>query len=260
VGRTWYDSLQAKVERRFGAFQLMAAYTFSKSLGLAHFRQIFSQGAQVNQQDAYNVKDAKSYLPFDQTHVMNILSTYELPFGRGKKFLSGAHRAVDILAGGWTISGAQRYYSGNLIQVLTPGNPLGSTIFAANTKAIRNNAPILLDYDRGALDPNNPAMRVFNAAAFGVAPAFSLGNAAYYYGDFRQPPIFVENLSLAKRTVLWENETNPVILTYRADAFNLFNRTNFGGIVGTIGNANFGRVTGAQQAPRLITMGVRLEF
>jgi hypothetical protein len=261
VGRTWYDSMQAKVERRYGAFQMMAAYTFSKSLGLAHYRQIFSQGSQVTPQDAYNVNDAKSYLPFDQTHVLNILTTYDLPFGRGKRFLGQANRAVDVLVGGWTISGAQRYYSGNLVQAVTPGNPLGSLIFAANTKANRNGGvPIQTGIDRTSLDPNNPNTRWFTPGAFSAAPAFTLGTSAYYYGDFRQPPIFVENLSISKRTTLWENEKNPVVLQYRADAFNLFNRTNFGGIVGTIGNANFGRPTAPQQGPRLITMGLRLDF
>lgn len=260
VGRTWYDSMQAKVERRFGTAQLMAAYTFSKSLGLAHFRQIFSQGAQVAPQDAYNIGDSKSYLPFDQTHVLNILSSYELPFGRGKRYFGSINHFANALVGGWTISGAQRYYSGNLIQVVTPGNPLGSTIFAANTKAIRNNVPIRTSFDRTSLDPNNPSAVWFNPGAFSAAPAFSLGNASYYYGDFRQPPIFVENLSISKRTVLWANDRNPVVLTYRADGFNIFNRTNFGGIVGTVGNPNFGRPTGAQQGPRLITMGLRIEF
>lgn len=260
VGRTWYDSLQAKIERRYGNFQLMGAYTFSKSLGLAHFRQIFSQLGQVAAQDSYNIDDSKSYLPFDQTHVLNILTSYDLPFGRGKRFLGTANRVVDTFAGGWTISGIQKYNSGNLIQVVTPGNPLGGQIFALNTKAMRNNAPIRTDFSRTSLDPNNPAARWFNAAAFSAAPSFSLGNAAYYYGDFRQPPVFTENVSIAKRTVLVPNERNPVILTYRADAFNLFNRTNFGGIVGAIGNTNFGRPTGPQQVPRLITMGLRLEF
>jgi hypothetical protein len=51
-----------------------------------------------------------------------------------------------------------------------------------------------------------------------------------------------------------------VDLVYRVDAFNLFNRTNFGGVVGTVGNANFGRPTGPQNGPRLITMGLRLDF
>lgn len=260
VGRTWYDSLQAKVERRFGTFQMMAAYTFSKSLGQAHYRQIFSQGGQVAPQDAYNIDDSKSYLPFDQTHVLNILATYDLPFGRGQRFFGTANRFTDILIGGWTLSAAQRYYSGNLIQVLTPGNPLGNTIFASNTKAIRNDAPIRTDFNRTSLDPNDPSARWFNAGAFSQAPSFSLGNAAFYYGDFRNPPIFVENLSIAKRTTLWENEKNPVVLTYRADAFNLFNRTNFGNINGDIGNANFGRPTAPQQGARAITMGLRLEF
>ena len=49
-------------------------------------------------------------------------------------------------------------------------------------------------------------------------------------------------------------------MTYRADVFNPFNRTDFGGINGTVGNVNFGRPTGAQLGPRNITMGLRAEF
>ena len=69
-----------------------------------------------------------------------------------------------------------------------------------------------------------------------------------------------ERLSIVKRTTLWNNDRNPVVLTYRADAFNLLNRTVFGGIVGTVGNANFGRPTGPQNGARIITMGLRLSF
>ena len=45
-----------------------------------------------------------------------------------------------------------------------------------------------------------------------------------------------------------------------ADAFNIFNRTGFGNINGTIGNANFGRAQSAGNGPRIITMGLRMEF
>ena len=51
-----------------------------------------------------------------------------------------------------------------------------------------------------------------------------------------------------------------VDLVYRADAFNLFNRTNFGGVVGAIGNVNFGRPTGPQVGARVVTMGLRVDF
>ena len=260
VGRSWYDAGQARIERRFGTAQFVAQYTFSKSLALDHYRQIFSQGAQVAPQDSYNINDAKSYLPFDQTHVFSILSTYELPFGRGHRYFQNANILVDTLVSGWTLSGAQKYNSGNLIQVLTPGNPLGALIFAPNTKAIRNNAPILTGVDRTTLDPNDPNVRYFNAAAFSTAPAYTLGNAAYYYGDFRNPPVFSENVSIGKRTTMFRNDRHPVVLIYRADAFNVFNRTNFGGINGTVGNANFGRPSAPQLTARIITMGLRLEF
>ncbi len=75
---------------------------------------------------------------------------------------------------------------------------------------------------------------------------FSYGNP-WYRG---------ENISIVKNFAIWES----VKLTYRADAFNIFNRTDFGGINGTVGNANFGRPSGAQIGPRAITMGLRAEF
>ena len=259
-GQTWYDSLQAKMERRFGNLQLLATYTWSKSLGNAHWRQIFSQQFNIGAQDAYNLSDMKSYLPFDQPHVFNLLWSYDMPFGKGKRFLGSANQLVNAAVGGWTISGAQRYYSGNLIQLVTPGNPLGSTLFSTTTKAVRNSGPISTGANYGDLDPNNPNVRWFNAAAFSPAAPFTLGNAALYYNDFRQPMIAFENIGVSKRTILFKNDKNPVELLYRADAFNLFNRTRFGGINGTVGNANFGRPTGPQVGARAITMGLRLNF
>ncbi len=259
-GQTWYDSLQTKVERRFGSFQLMAAYTWSKSLGNSHFRQIFSQQFNIGAQDAYNISDMKSFNPIDQPHVLNLLWTYDLPFGKGKKLLGDSNSIVNGLLGGWVMSGAQRYYSGNLIQLTTPGNPLGQTLGSTATKAVRNNVDISTGASFRDLDPNNPNVRWFNAGAFSPAAPFTLGNAALYYGDFRQPMIAFENIGISKRTTLFQNEKNPVVLSYRADAFNLFNRTRFGGVNGVIGNPNFGRPTGPQVGARAITMGLRLSF
>ena len=61
AGRTWYDALQTKVERRFGSWHIMlASYVYSKSLGQLTYRQIFTQSTNVQTQDAYNLNDAKS--------------------------------------------------------------------------------------------------------------------------------------------------------------------------------------------------------
>lgn len=265
IGRSWYDSLQAKVERRFGSWQFMGAYTWSKSLGLAHFRQIFSQnfgsaGYNVAAQDNYNYPEMKSYSPFHQAKVLNILNSYDLPFGRGKKFLNTDKFAWNLLVANWTISSVQQYRTGPLILVQAPNTLNTGVLFTQFKKANVGTGPILTGIDRGTLDPNNPATRWFNAAAFSLPGNFELGNASQYFGDFRNPPLLQDNLSVSKRMKFPVYKDRSVDLVYRADAFNVFNRTNFGGINGAIGNVNFGRPTGPQVGARLITMGVRLDF
>ena len=262
-GQSWYDALQTKVERRFGGFQLLANYTWSKSLGQGHYRQVFGQAGSpgATPQDYYNLSDSKSFMNFDIPHVFNILSTYDLPFGKGKKFLNSNNAIVSRAAGGWTIAAAQVYRKGTLLWLTTPGNPLGNgVLFAPATKANIGSSPIRTGVDRTTLDPNDPNSRWFNTNAFTAAPQFTLGTAAFYHDDFRQPSVFTESVSIVKRTMIAELDKNPIVLIYRADAFNLFNRTNFGGVNGTVGNAAFGRPTGPQNGARLITMGLRLEF
>lgn len=260
-GTTWYDALQFKVERRYGGLQMNANYTWSKSLGFGHFRQVFTQGGTAAPQDYSNPRESKSFMPFDIPHVFNLLLSYDLPFGKGKKYLSFNNPVGNALTSGWSIASTAQFRAGTLIQAVTPGNPLGAgVIFAPQTKANRTGTPIRTNVDRGTLDPNDPSSRFLNAGAYAPAPLFQLGTAAFFDDDFRNPPVFSENISIAKRTTLWQNEKNPVVLIYRADAFNAFNRTAFGGINGTIGNPNFGRPTGPQLGARLITMGLRLEF
>jgi hypothetical protein len=256
VGYTWYDALQSKVERRFGALNFIGSYVWSKTLSQMTYRQIFGQGSNANAQDAFNLSDSKSYAFEDFPHFVNILAVYDLPFGKGRKFFNSANRGVNAVISGWTISGTGQYRSGTLIQIVTPGNPLGTQTFAAVTKANATGQPIRTGVSATSLDPNNPNVRWLTPGSFVIAPAFTLGTASYYNSNFRNPWLRSENLSISKRFAIWES----VRFTYRADFFNPFNRTDFGGINGTVGNPNFGRPTGAQLGPRNITMGLRAEF
>ena len=258
-GQTWYDSLQNKIERRFGNVNVMGSWVWSKSLGMLTLRQIFSQGSNVQTQDAYNLKDAKSYLNMDIPHFVNILVSYQLPFGKGKRYFSSTGRAMNLVIGGWNVSSTQQYRSGTLIQVVSATNQLASTTFAPLQKAVGTGNAIRSGVSSRDLDPDNPNVRWFNygsSAPYTNTPAYTLGTASIYNTNFRNPWFRQENLSISKTFAIWES----VRFTYRADAFNIFNRTSFGGTNGTIGNANFGRVQSAQNGPRVITMGLRLEF
>ena len=260
IGKTWYDSIQTKVERRFGFWQLMAAHTFSKSLASNHYRQIFSQHFNVGAQDAYNPEDMKAISPFDQPHVINILNTFTLPFGKGRKFLNSGNFVTNLLVADWSISSIQNYRSGAPIQISAPNTLANGVLFTRFKKANRGSGPILTGIDRTTLDPNDPTKRYFNAAAFTIPGQFALGTSSSYLREFRQPPVFEENISIAKRLKFPVYGDRTVNMTLRADAFNAFNRTNFGGVNGVIGNPNFGRTTGPQNGARIITMGLRAEF
>jgi hypothetical protein len=258
-GQTWYDALQTKIERRFGNLNVMGSWVWSKSLGMLTYRQIFSQGSNVQTQDAYNLKDAKTHMYMDIPNFVNILVSYQLPFGKGKRFYSSAGRAMDLIIGGWNIASTQQYRSGGLIQVASATNQLSSTIFSPVQKATATGYAIKSGVSSGDLDPDNPNIRWFNYGAnapYTNTAAYTLGTASIYNTNNRQPWFRQENLSISKSFNIWES----VRFTYRADAFNIFNRTSFGGVNGTIGNANYGRPTGAQNGPRIITMGLRMEF
>jgi len=259
VGKSWYDSLQTKVERRFGALNVMGSWVWSKNLSLMTYRQIFSQGSQVQAQDAYNINDAKSFMYMDIPHFVNIITSYQLPFGKGKRYFSSASRALDLLVGGWNIASTQQYRSGGLVQIKSATNQLASTTFAPLQKANATGYAIKTGVSSGDLDPDNPNIRWFNygaSAPYVNAPAYTLGTASMYNTQARNPWFRQENVSISKTFVVWES----VRFIYRADAFNIFNRTSFGSVNGTVGNANFGRVTAPQNSARVITMGLRMEF
>jgi hypothetical protein len=259
VGQTWYDSIQNKIERRFGALNLMGSYVFSKSLAMMTYRQIFAQAANVQTQDAYNIKDAKSLMYMDVPNYVNIVTSYQLPFGKGRRYLGSASRALDLAIGGWMLSGTQQYRSGNLIQVVSATNQLASTIFSPLQKATPTGYAVRSGIGAGDLNPDVSTNRWFNygaSAPYANTAAYTLGTASIYDTHFRNPWYRTENLSISKNFAIWES----VRFIYRADAFNLFNRTAFGGVNGTIGNANYGRATGVQVGARVITMGLRAEF
>lgn len=258
-GRTWYDAATFKIHRRFGNWQFTASYVRSKSLGLLTYRQIFSQN-QVYPQDVYNIPQAKSYLPEDQPNVFDFLSTYDLPVGTGKQFMSHSNRLVDAFVGGWTISNTENYRSGNLIALTCP-NTLGNGVLFTDARLCNaNGGPVRTDQSRTSLDPNNPASLYFNVAAFSIPGQYSFGTASQYNSKFRQPPVLLDNISLLKQVHVWPTgDGSRMRLQFAATAFNAFNRTNFG-VNGTVGNPNFGRATGPQYGNRFITMGLRLYF
>ena len=255
TGGTTYNSLQVKVEKRYSVVNVLAAYTWSKNISI---NGAYTQtGNGTAPQDQYNLKPEKYISIQDFPHTLNLVYTYDLPFGKGRKYLGSTNSIVNGIAGGWTLAGIQQYRSGNPLLLGAPVNTLGTgVLFTPALRANTTGIDFSTGIDRTALDPNNPSRRYFNRAAFSVPGPYQFGTASPYQGTFRNPPFFTEAISLVKRVKVWERAD----VEYRADVSNLLNRTSFGNINVNLGDVNFGRATAAMQAPRIIQMALRVNF
>ena len=257
-GQIWYDAFQTKLERRFGGVQFNANYTWSKSQSKLHWRQIFTQ-SQVYPQNAYDLSSEKTINGFDVPHKFNFLGFFDLPFGKGKRFFSSASRGKELALGGWQLGLIMEYFNGPVLRATAP-NTLGNGVLFSRAKYLNpGSSPLRTNADRTNLDPGDPNTLWFNPGAYVAPGTFELGYASRYQSNFRQPPIFRENFSIVKNFHIFERGDDPVRVTWRADFFNLFNRTNFR-VQGNPLNSSFGRATTPQLGGRIITMGFRATF
>ena len=106
LGESGYNSWQLSLTRRMShGLAAQASYNLSKATGNVETGFDETWDASGNIQDIYDRKrDAKTVLPYDQTHVLKGQITYELPCGRGRRWMASAPGVVDALLGGWAVS------------------------------------------------------------------------------------------------------------------------------------------------------------
>jgi hypothetical protein len=249
-----YNSLQVKLDRRFsGGFLMTTAYTWGKALG-------YSAGTD----GLWNYIDqTRSYarLDFDRTHTFVQSYIYELPFGRNKRWLqSGAGR---WLLGDWQFNGVLSAMSGRPMTFGTTvsANTPGSSLTPDQVGEIR----IL----HGVAGPGGSDMW-FDPSSFrqpldadGRTPHW--GNMGRFNVD--GPGLFNLDLSVFRKFQLSERLNGE----FRVETLNFTNTPAFANPNTTVGNANFGKVTGtlagliANQGiggtgPRSIQLGFKISF
>jgi hypothetical protein len=101
IGSQSYHSLQSSLTRRFSqGLAVTAAYTFSKTL-----ESVSTLNAQdVNLNDLTKTELEQRLFQFDVPHKVAVVVSYELPFGRGKRFGNDLHKVANAIAGGWNVN------------------------------------------------------------------------------------------------------------------------------------------------------------
>ena len=243
-GHSTYNALVLRLNHRVGAgLNLQWSYALAKLLTDADTYYANSGLAMDNG----NRRLEKSIGQYDQTHALKFNTIYDLPVGKGKRWLT--HGIASQVIGGWRL-GAIQVYSSGLPLAVTRNNPL--PIFNGATR------PTITTYEGwrvplgGDFDPAKDLY--LNIAAFPAQLPYVMGNTTRYNPKTRGFAGLNENVSLSKQFPVKERYK----LDFRAEAFNLFNRTVFSNPNTNLNSNAFGQVTGQSNAPRQMQLALKL--
>ena len=234
-----YNALISRFERRFsGGMTLLASYTWSHSIDSFSNSNPNGQSAQ----NSYNLSAERANSDFDVRQRLVLSYVYELPFGRGRRFLSGIPGYANALLGGWQVNGLSQFQSGNPVNVTVQGTRSNT----GTNNLDRPNATGISPQLSSASKTN-----FLNPAAYALEPLNTFGNAGR--NSSLGPRFIASDLSLAKKFSVekWVTE-------FRAEFFNAFNHPLFAQPVGFINAPAFGLIQATKSDNRQIQFGLKL--
>jgi len=280
--QSWYDAFTVEFRRRFSkGLLIQSSYTFGKTLSntYASSSAVFDQPMTLR-----NNWLKKGVAPFDIRHGFKANFLYDLPFGKGKTFFSGANGWVDHLIGGWGFNGNIRMQSG--IPFTFNSATLGGATAQVNVsniqlvgmsfKELQNAVGVYRDPDGFIYllpkDIRDNTVKAFNVQITSAGPSYSTGAPTGRYlapagsGNCAQsfagqcgfanltlhgPGFFRSDLALSKKFRF----TETINLEIRTEFLNAFNNINFQpGVsgndlngLGSLTSSAFGRMTSAYQ-------------
>lgn len=244
TGSSNYNALQASIRHFIGGLEINAAYTFSHSIDDS------SDYNDLGFVDSYNLNAYRASSNFDQRHNFTIAYVYDLPFFKGKGL---THKML----GGWQWSGITLIQSGSPFSVynlgngsIAPGDNAGvSNSFASgfsypdvisNPKSGSSGSPL-----GGSLPGFGPLL--YNPSAFVAPTGLTFGDAGR--NILRNP--WRENFDMA--LIKHFDVTESKYFEFRAEAFNVFNHTEFSYLGGDAGSAADNSNGGAKTNANTVT-------
>jgi len=248
VGTTRYDGLELSVRQRFSrGLAYSVSYTRSKLMDDASsvFDASILTGPIANYPvaDSFNRALERDYSTGDIPHVFASSIVWDVPAGAGRAH--ELHGLAGALANDWTLSSLVTLQSGVPIAVTQTTNFNAAFGFGTQRPNVVGN-PALPAGERSET-------QWFNAAAFAIAPAFTLGSASR--NPVRGPSYRNVDLALMRRVGVGGSRAIEV----RAEIFNLLNTANLGAPGATAGTPAFGTITTAFD-PRVVQLAVKVLF
>jgi hypothetical protein len=203
-GRLSYNSLQVFLTHRTKQSVLSMNYTYSRSIDNGST----DGNGFTAPVDNFNLVNNRGRGDADRPHVLNMFGSYNLPFGRGRRFLNDTPVVIDRIIGGWEIGGLAVVQSGSVFSVTSGRRTTGSTL---NTYANFTG-----DRTLGSVQKVGNGVIFFTPAQveqFTFPGAGEIGNSGR--NAFRGPSFFNMDLSAVKRIPVLTDRR--VAFTFRAE-------------------------------------------
>ena len=234
IGSQRYDSMQAKLKRRFAnGLTFQASYTWSKTLE----KVSVLNPSDVNLTDLTKTWLEKHLGQFDTPHNVSFVVTYELPFGRGKQFGSNVNRWVNGIAGGWNI---------NVETIWRRGFPMMAASNACPSGNVTENHPSNWDVSSDYWINTS----LYSGTALST---YDLRTCSTRYPNTRLPNFRSTEMSVFKQFSIKERTR----IQFRVDGQNVFNTPYFGHQQSTnVTDSTFGQLTGDESNESRLIVGV----
>ncbi|HUE83859.1 MAG TPA: TonB-dependent receptor [Pyrinomonadaceae bacterium] len=269
IGYSNYHSLQYKMQRRLSqGVSTLLSYTWSKCIDTSSgwFNAENGIGGNATVQNYHDIDSNRGVCGYDIPHLLTWGTVFELPFGKGKRWLQSGPAAA--ILGNWQANWLAIGRSGQPFTIEVGGDPANigagqiysranviSDPFQAGPVAAHPDVRCRTTISQGGLaaDQVRTPRTWYNPCAF-ATPVNSFGNAGrnilrtdnWWNVDFS----LFRNIRMGER---WQ-------VQLRAEAFNVFNHIDLGNPSTRLDQATPGRVTTASHGPRQLQFGLRLLF
>ena len=253
IGVGAYDALQASLrERSSDGLEFMASYTYGKALSdnVGYYGVGWGQTAGQGYYYLDSTDPLRDYgpSPYDMRHVFSVAANYELPFGKGRNRGANWSSAKNAALGGWILNTIFQAHTGLPITVYDgAGQSLQATRSLERPNRVCNGNISGAGVDDAWIDIN----------CFQHAPAGQFGDSGV--GILRGPGYWNVDFGLAKNFAVDDER----YVTFRVEAFNLFNHPNFAIQAGSADMSNpttFGRIQNTFSAPRIVELVLKFTF
>ena len=219
--RIWYNSAQVVYNVRIrGGLNLLGNYTYSKQIERWGYNDPF---ANVQQEGPYFL---------DRPHSFKLTTIYELPFGKGKRFMAGSGTLLDKFIGGWELTNLFIDQSG------TPADLPGNVRILRDPKVkpnwkdyrVRGFSPcVAREFNDGHIEPMKYAVDAgcgTDTAQYSwlILPGYAPRETPYRSGQIRKHHAFTMDASLNKTTKI----TERLRMQFGIEAFNVLNHNYYG--------------------------------